>query len=414
MDAVESDSNSGKLQHQAWMIAPETQKVMAALNENGGEARFVGGCVRNALCNRAVLDIDIATPLPPEDVMARLKEHNIPYVPIGLKHGTVTAIVDGQPFEITTLRVDVQTFGRHAEVKFTDDWKTDASRRDFTINSIFATVDGDLYDPFGGISDLRNGIVRFVGEPEKRIQEDVLRILRFFRFYAHFGRGMPDAAAVKACVANARQVSKLSAERIRQEVLKLLTADNCVTTWLLMTRCGIVMHFLPEATNVEALERLVKHEKTHECPAFPLRRLASLLEVTPDGLQHVAQELKLSNEQGAQLSMMLYPDFEVTLQMEESDVKKLVYKYGNDMAHNLLLLAAAKKPDHDALKPLYHAATSFRAPVFPLRGEDALKMGIKPGPEIGKMLRRIEEWWINEDFKPDRTACLAKMKAAMA
>ena len=403
---------SGKLQPQAWMVSPETQRVMQALLENGGDARFVGGCVRNALANRPVMDIDIATPLLPEEVIERLKGHKIAYAPIGLKHGTVTAIVDGHPFEITTLRLDVQTFGRHAEVKFTDDWKTDASRRDFTINAMFATIDGDIYDPFGGVADLRNGIVQFVGEPEKRISEDVLRILRFFRFYAHFGRGEPDAAALKACAAAADQVAKLSAERIRQEVLKLLESNHCPSTWQLMLGCGVVTHFLPEATNIAALENLVQLEKHYECPAFALRRLAALLEVTLAGLPSVAQGLKLSNEQTAQLTMMMNADAKVSLQMSEAAVRKFVYKRGNDAARNVLLLAAARAGEKESLKPLYHIATSFRAPAFPLRGDDALKNGMKPGPDVGRVLEGIEEWWIAEDFKPNRTACLERLKAA--
>ena len=175
------------------MLAPETQKVMSALMENGGAARFVGGCVRNALANRPVLDIDIATPLPPEEVIARLTAHKIGYAPTGLKHGTVTAIADGHPFEITTLRRDVATDGRHAEVAFTDDWQADAARRDFTFNAMYATTEGELFDPFGGVEDLRAGRVRFVGDAAARIGEDVLRILRFFRFYAHFGKGAADA-----------------------------------------------------------------------------------------------------------------------------------------------------------------------------------------------------------------------------
>ena len=401
---------SGKLHPQTWMIAPETQKVMQALLENGGDARFVGGCVRNALVNRKVLDIDIATPLPPEQVIERLKHHKIAYAPIGLKHGTVTAIVDGHPFEITTLRLDVVTFGRHAEVKFTDDWKTDASRRDFTINAMFATLDGDIYDPFGGVEDLRNGVVRFVGEPETRIHEDVLRILRFFRFYAHFGRGAPDAAALKACADAAKEVAKLSAERIRQEVLKLLESDQCPSTWQLMVGWGIVTHFLPEATNIMALENLVRYEAQLESPAFALRRLAALLEVTPAGLPHVMQELKLSNDQSAQLSVMLNPGVSVSMQMDELAVRKLVYKYSNDTARSLLLLTAARTGEQESLKPLYHAATTFQAPAFPLRGEDILKIGRKPGPEVGRVLGIIEDWWIAEDFRPDRAACLQRLR----
>ncbi len=400
---------SGKLQPQAWMVAPETRKIMQALTENGGDARFVGGCVRNALANRKVLDIDIATPLLPEQVIERLKHCKISHAPIGLKHGTVTAIVDGHPFEITTLRLDVVTFGRHADVKFTDDWKTDASRRDFTINAIFATADGDIYDPFGGVEDLRCGLVRFVGEPEKRIHEDVLRILRFFRFYAHFGQGEPDAAALQACAAAAGEIKKLSAERIRKEVMKLLEANACPAVWKLMLHSGVATHFLPEATNIQALENMVQLENLYECPAFALRRLAALLEVTVNGLSNIVQGLKLPNVQAAQLASMINPDLGVSMRMGENAVRKLVYRLGNDMARNVLLLEAARTGDKDSLQPLYHVATSFRAPLFPLRGDDVLTIGANPGPEVGRILGLVEDWWLGENFRPDRAACLRKL-----
>ena len=392
------------------MVAPETQSVMQALLENGGDARFVGGCVRNALVNRPVTDIDIATPLLPEEVMERLKNHKIAYAPVGLKHGTVTAIVDGWPFEITTLRLDVQTFGRHAEVKFTDDWKTDASRRDFTFNAMSATIDGDIFDPFGGIGDLRQGIVRFVGNPDKRIEEDVLRILRFFRFYAHFGRGQPDEEAIKACTAAAKDVAKLSAERIRSEVLKLLDSDHCPSVWQIMVGCGVVTHFLPEATNISALENLVQLETKFDSPAFALRRLAALLEVTPAGLQHVLKQLKLSNDQAAQLTAMMNPDGGVTLDISSHAAHRLVYKNGNDAVRNQILLTAARSGEKDGVKRLYDIATGFRPPAFPLRGDDVIKLGRKPGPDIGRVLELIEEWWVDEDFKPDREACLERLK----
>lgn len=392
------------------MIAPETQKLMQALLADGGAARFVGGCVRNTLANRKVIDIDIATPLPPEEVIARLKHHKIAHAPVGLKHGTVTAIVDGHPFEVTTLRLDVVTFGRHAEVKFTDDWKTDASRRDFTINAIYLTVDGDIFDPFGGVEDLRRGLVRFVGEPEKRIREDVLRILRFFRFYAHFGQGAPDMAAVKACLAAARQIQKLSVERIRQEVLKILESDRCPAVWQIMLQAGVTTHFLPEATNVEALQNLVQLETGLGCPALPLRRLAAVLDVTVGGLKNVVKELKLSNEQATYLLRLIDSGAKVSMDMDAAAVKKLVYRSGNDMARSLLLLAAAKSGNKEKLPPLYQTATAFRPPRFPLKGEDVLAAGTPAGPDVGKVLAAIEDWWVNEDFVPDRAECLQKLK----
>jgi poly(A) polymerase len=410
-DSVPMTAFSGKMQPQAWMLAPETQKIMEILRTDGGDARFVGGCVRNALANRKITDIDIATPLLPEQVIERLKHHKIAHAPVGLKHGTVTAIVEGHPFEITTLRLDIATYGRHADVKFTDDWKADAARRDFTINAIFMTVDGDIDDPFGGVTDLRLGRVRFVGDAEKRIREDYLRILRFFRFYAHFGKEAPDAAALKACAAAAAEIRKLSPERIRQETLKLLESDHCPSVWQMMLHAGVVTHFLPEATNVRALENLVQLEAHYECPAFALRRLAAVLEVTMNGLINVVKGLKLSNEQGAQLLRMVDPRSAAAVKTGEAMVKKLVYKLGNDMVRNILLLEAARSGEKNDLAPLYQVATSFRPPLFPLRGEDVLASGLKPGPEIGRVLAQIEEWWLGENFIPGRTECLQKLLA---
>ncbi len=389
---------SGRLQVQAWMVDPATQKVMRALLEDSGDARFVGGCVRDALVNRAVMDIDIATPLKPQEVIARLKRRKIPYALTGLKHGTVTAIADGRPFEITTLRLDVATFGRHADVQYTDDWQADAARRDFTINAMSATIDGNIFDPFGGTEDLRLGRVRFVGDPHQRIREDVLRILRFFRFYAHFGRGEPDAAALQACTAAASQVTKLSGERIRQEVLKLLDSDTCAAVWRLMTACGIVAHFLPEAANVAALENMVRLEAALNSDSFALRRLAAVLDAT----DRVAQALKLSNAQAAELAGM-----NVAVKIKDAaDVKSLVYRLGNPMTRNLLLLHAARSGDEENLAAFYRCATVFRPPRFPLVGEDVLKLGHPPGPDVGRALAFVEAWWIGHDFVPERSECL--------
>lgn len=408
------DDSTHKLSPQAWMVAPETRKVMEALLSDGGDARFVGGCVRNALVNRKVLDIDIATPLKPEEVITRLTQHKISYVPTGLKHGTVTAIVEGHPFEITTLRHDVTTDGRHAEVAFTDDWAADAARRDFTINALFCTTDGNLFDYFGGVEDLRLGRVRFVGDAAERIREDVLRILRFFRFYAHFGRGAPDPAAIDVCTAAAKKIAKLSAERIRQEILKLLEADNCAEVWRLMTRCGIVKQFLPAATRPDVLERLVTLEAGHQREPFALRRLAAVLETGQTPADQAMQQLRLSNNQATHLRQMLSPLAALSMEMDDAALRRCVYVLGNDMARNLLLLAAARGGNTATLKHLYGLATSFRPPRFPLTGEDVMNLGYTAGPDIGRVLRSIEEWWIAEDFAPMRTACLEKLAAEFA
>lgn len=409
-----------KISKPAWMIAPETVRVMEALLSNGGDARFVGGCVRDTLANRKVFDVDIATPLKPEEVMARLAAAKIDCVPTGLKHGTVTAIVDGTPFEITTLRVDVMTFGRHAQVRFTDDWHKDAARRDFTINAISCSIDGEVFDPFGGVEDLRLGRVAFVGNAEERIREDVLRILRFFRFYAHFGAAFdppapPDAEALRACAVNAHLIPRLSGERIRQETLKILESDYCPRVWRIMLSQGIVTHFLPEATNIRALERLVVLELWQESQLFALRRLSALLEVVPEGLRHIVSALRLSNAEASMLAHMTLNIEKVSPRMDETALRRAAYRSGNDMTRNLLLLSAARErgealPDRPVFQALYTAATAFRRPRFPLIGDDVMKLGWTEGPDVGRILKEIEDWWVAEEFRPGRNECLARLR----
>jgi poly(A) polymerase len=395
---------------QAWMIAPDTVRVMEALDAQKDMARFVGGCVRDSLVNRDVIDIDIATPYKPDEVIEKLKAAKINYVPTGLKHGTVTAIVDGKPFEITTLRIDVNHFGRHADVAFTDDWGKDAARRDFTINAMSANMDGQIFDPYNGVEHLRTGSVVFVGEPEERIREDILRILRYFRCYAHFGQGVPDANALKACAKMASQLHRLSGERIRRETFKLLESDRCGLVWKIMLRASVVTHFLPEATNADALMRLVTLEQGQQNKAYILRRLAALLDVTRDGLISVAKALKLSNEQAYTLSTLALPVQPVDMNMLDHEVKQLVYRTDNDTARSLLLLSSARTGNKEGLERLYQLATSFKPPRFPVIGDDVIKLGWKQGPEVGKILNELSEWWMMKDFVPGRTECLQKLQ----
>jgi poly(A) polymerase len=271
-----------KLPTQAWMTAPETSAVIKALTAEGAEVRFVGGCVRDAALGRAVADVDIATRDRPEVVSALLEAARLKVVPTGLKHGTVTAVVKGHHFEITTLRRDVETFGRHARVEFTDDWAADAARRDFTMNAMFLSVDGTLYDPFGGLADLEAGHVRFVGDARQRIEEDVLRLLRFFRFHARYGRGAPDADGLAACRALAHLVPTLSAERVRDETLKLLKAPAPADVLRLMAREDILGRYLAEARNFDRLAALVQLVPEHAAPDA-LRRLAAVLDADGAG-----------------------------------------------------------------------------------------------------------------------------------
>ncbi|MFQ5959208.1 MAG: CCA tRNA nucleotidyltransferase, partial [Alphaproteobacteria bacterium] len=247
---------AGTIEPQRWMTVRATRAVVDALRAQGAEVRFVGGCVRDAVAGRKVTDVDIATPDPPETVIRLLEAAGIRVVPTGIKHGTVTAVVARRPFEITTLRRDVETYGRHAKVAFTDDWTADAARRDFTINALFCAPDGTLYDPFGGLDDLRAGRVRFVGDAVQRIREDVLRLLRFFRFYAHYGRPPPDAEALAACRAMALALPSLSGERVCAELLRLLAADDPAAVLELMIEADVLEFVLPEVAGVGALAEL--------------------------------------------------------------------------------------------------------------------------------------------------------------
>jgi poly(A) polymerase len=248
-----------------------------------------------------------------------------------------------------------------------------------------------------------------VGDPETRIREDVLRILRYFRFHAHLGQGAPDAACLAACIRLAGQIPKLSAERIRDETLKLLAAERSAEVWGLMLREGVTTHFLPEATNVRALENLLRLEHDKHSAPFIMRRLAALLEVTKEGLIRVAKALRLSNEQAFQLFQLLFPPMPVSTGMTAHAVRKLVHYTDNDVARSLLLLAAARSDGAD-IAALYQEATAFRPPRFPLMGEDVLALGLPPGPDIGRILGEMEKWWLERDFKPGRSEALAYLK----
>lgn len=405
---------TGKISRPDWMEAPETRRVMAALTADGGEARFAGGCVRDALVNRRVYDIDIATPLTPQQVMALLDRARIRHVPTGLDHGTVTAVVDGHPFEITTLRVDIATDGRRAEVAFTDNWREDAARRDFTMNAMFCDLEGNLYDAFGGTADLRQGIVRFVGDPHARIVEDVLRILRFFRFHAHYGQGDPDPAALAACGRHARELPRLSAERVTREVLKLLESDRAAPAWQAMAGCGVLAQVLPVAIGSARLTRLIALEERFSSKTDVMRRLAALI---GDDLEHVREaltRLRLSSEQTARLK--LYAREGASGPFEDAAaLRRVVFSSGNDAVRSFLLLwTAAGRLSEEALPAFYQEATAFRAPRLPLTGVDVMKAGVPAGPEVGRVLAAVQNWWMERDFAPTRAECLTCMAEVLS
>jgi poly(A) polymerase len=406
-----------RLDPQPWMTAPETQALVAALGRDGGQVRFVGGCVRDAIAGRPVKDIDLATPDRPETVLQRLKAHAIRAIPTGIEHGTVTAVIGTRHFEITTLRHDVETFGRHARVAFTDDWVADAARRDFTINAMSAEPDGTLHDPFGGRADLAAGRVRFVGEPETRIREDVLRLLRFFRFYAYFGRGQPDAASLAACRALAHLLPGLSGERVAAETLRLMLAPDPAAVVALMASETILAHILPELTNIMRLRTLVFIEAAFG-PADAIRRLAALLPRDAAQAQALSQRLRVSNDERDRLTDLAAPSLAVHPGLDAPTRRRALYRLGAACFRDLALLAWAGREaggdlspsDAGAWRALVQEADAWTPIALPVRGADVLALGVKAGPRVGALMKTIEQWWEEGDFRADRAACLKKLK----
>lgn len=397
---------------QPWMRTPGTQAVIAALRGGTAEVRFVGGCVRDAVLGRTIAaDIDLATDAAPERVMELIRAAGHKAVPTGIAHGTVTAVIDGKPFEITTLRRDVDTDGRHATVAFTDDWVVDAARRDFTINAMSLTPDGVLYDPFGGRADLEAGRVRFVGQAHDRITEDYLRLLRYFRFHAHFGRGPLDRDALAACRALAPGLGRLSAERVGAELCKLLGAPDPAPSVALMRDTGVLAQFLPQALAIDRLTRLVAAEATLDGLAVdPMRRLAALLCTDEGGIDDVCDRLRLSNAEGAYLASMTAQ----SVSLEGASHRRAIHRLGPDAFRDLALLGWAESGDASGWPALIDFAAAWTPKSFPLSGADVLRAGMPPGPAVGEILRTMEEWWIDGDFSAGRSACLTRLGAEIA
>lgn len=399
---------------QPWMSAAETRRVLDALTAGGAAVRFVGGCVRDTLLGRPVKDIDIATDAPPERVIELLEAAKIKAVPTGIEHGTVTAVAGGQPFEITTLRRDVETDGRRATVEFTDDWTADAARRDLTINALSLEPDGTLYDPFAGEADLRAGRVRFVGDPRRRIEEDVLRLLRWFRFYAHYGTPPPDAASLAACREMAPRLPGLSAERMRAELLHLLAAPDPATVVALMGEEGVLAHVLPEATETGRLQRLAANAAVLGAAPDPVLRLAALLAVDARTARAVAERLRLSNAERDRLIAVAEADLDPSPAMEAGGWHEAVYRLGRRTVTDLAMIAWAGADngadDDDGWRELLADIAAWKPSAFPLSGKDATAAGVEPGPEVGALLRAVEDWWIAGDFRADRAACLVRLE----
>lgn len=385
-----------RLSDQPWLTAPATRAVMAALEAAGGAgcARFVGGCVRNALIGQPVADVDIATTLTPEDTDRAIRAAGLKSVPTGIAHGTVTAVAERRPFEITTLRRDVSTDGRNATVAFTDDWAEDAARRDFRLNALYADADGQVFDPTGeGVADAEAGRIIFVGDPETRIREDFLRILRFFRFHAWYGRGEPDAAALDACRALADGMTRLSAERVSSELMKLLSAPDPRAALGAMTKAGVLAQILPEASLTPLFDAAVDQG------ADATARLMMLLPADEAVVRTAAGRLRFPNAARDRLAFAAQAVPAVSLSMSDREARAILYRRGAQAVSDAIRRRWAEAPDRagDARRLLALAADWTR-PRLPVGGRDLARLGIEPGPETGRLLKAFEESWIAEDF----------------
>jgi tRNA nucleotidyltransferase/poly(A) polymerase len=372
--------------------------VLELLNADGEEARVVGGAVRNALMGRSVAEIDIATTAVPDEVMRRAGAANVRFAPTGVDHGTVTLIVDGRPYEVTTLREDVETFGRKARVAFGREWSRDAARRDFTINALYASADGTVYDYTGGLDDLAGRRVRFIGEAERRIAEDYLRILRFFRIHAAYGTGPVDREGLRACVSGRSGLANLSAERIRSEMLKLLDADGASSALREMGDSGLLLDLLGGVTYHAAFDAMVAAEQELALPPEPIRRLAALAVIVVEDAERLTERLRLSNAESAELVSMAYRWWRL-VSVDEGQARVQLYKLGPERYRDRLMLAWARTGG-DAGRWLGLATLPARwtAPAFPLKAADFMAQGLQPGPALGAALARAEQFWIDDGF----------------
>ncbi|MBY4632540.1 CCA tRNA nucleotidyltransferase [Rhizobium croatiense] len=413
---------------QAWFRDPALGRILALLNADhgggveGGEARVVGGAVRNSLMGLPVSDIDIATTLRPEAVMERAAAAGVKAVPTGLQHGTVTLVIDGKPFEVTTLRTDVETDGRHAKVAFSTDWKADAERRDLTINALYADAEGEVVDLVGGLADIETRNIRFIGDAARRIAEDHLRILRFFRFFAYYGSGRPDAEGLKACAAARSKLKALSAERVWSELRKLLGADDPGRALLWMRQVAVLTEILPESERwgIDAIPSLVATEKALGWAPDPLLRLAAIVPPDAARLEALSARLKLSNSEAATLKAWAITA-PVNDEMTSAAFERLLYRNGADGITTRLKLAlgvARGKAESDLdemarsarLGKLLDQAMTWKKPQFPVNGADVIAADIPSGPRVGELLAVLENQWVEENFASDRAALLARLQ----
>ena len=398
-------SQARVLANAPWLGSGPTARVLALLSGNGEEARVVGGAVRNALLEFAVGDIDIATTALPDEVIRRAQAAGIKSVPTGIEHGTVTLVVDRQPFEVTTLREDTETFGRKAKVAFGRDWARDAERRDFTINGLSVDADGVVHDYVGGLADIAARRVRFIGDASQRIAEDYLRILRFFRIHAAYGRGEPDRAGYLACIGGRAGLSALSAERVRMEMLKLVVADGAAGATVAMTDAGLLPAIFGGVAYNGPFAAMIGVERLAGLAPDPIRRLGALAVAVTEDAKRVAQRLRLTNAETRALDSIGHRWWRLA-GMDEPTARRRLYRLGEGAYRNRLLLAWARAGGLDTpeWRQMASLPLRWRAPKFPLKAADFVARGIAEGPALGHVLTLAEDAWLAADFPLDESA----------
>jgi poly(A) polymerase len=409
-----------------WLADVNLQRLLAALSADGEEARVAGGAVRNTLLGEPVSDIDIATTTTPDETEQRAQGAGFRTVPTGKEHGTITVIADGRGYEVTTLRADVETDGRHARVAFGKDWKRDAERRDFTINALYARANGEVVDLVGGLPDLETRTLRFIGDADERIREDYLRILRFFRFFAWYGKGRPDADGLRASARLKDGLARLSAERIWSELKKLLLAPDPSRALLWMRQAGVLTQILPESEKwgIDAIHGLIATENDLGWQVDPMLRLASLLPPVQEKLEAMAERLRMSKAEAAKLTNWAAAgsashttsELALSKQLYLGDVCGTTYRLK-------LALAAARARAQQEDAALVAAGGYARQlkfldgwtkPAFPINGGDLLKLGAAPGKAMGESLKALEKEWMDSGFRMDRDALLARAAELIA
>ena len=406
----------------AAMMGPEVHQIFDRLEAGGATVRFVGGCIRDLLIGRSIADIadyDLATDATPSRVIELLEGNVLKVVPIGFEHGTILAVCRTKSFHITTLREDISTNGRHALVRFTEDWAKDAQRRDFTINALSANREGTLYDYVGGVSDLREGRIKFVGSPTERIEEDYLRILRFFRFYAIYGKTVVDRNTLDACRASVSKVQELSGERIWHELKLILKAHKLDPTFTLMRDIGLLQSLLPADCSIDHLFALARVEATLSVPADAIRRLVALARIGPRDVADLTSGLKLSNAEARRIKKLCSLRGASQPDMDRLVLSSIMYRSGEKTFRDSILLDWADQKVQTPLEAIHlqqrwrktwDCAAIWVRPQFLLKGEDILEYGVEQGPRVGEILSEVEQWWVNQEFRPDRKACLKKVR----